>query len=122
MPHALDYVEAGLDIGCEGRVTDGDAHALAGQVADTITTHIDAWSRRGWTNYDFAAAGDVRNPNTLTYQLLQAYLMEYIAARMDRPALARIAAEWETAAASLSQRLRALVGKARYRVSHGYGG
>jgi hypothetical protein len=54
--------------------------------------------------------------------LLQAYLMEYIAARMDRPALARIAAEWETAAASLSQRLRALVGKARYRVSHGYGG
>jgi len=114
-----DLVRAGFD-------RDGRYAALRDDVLQAVDDHVRRWEVRGWTTYDFqsddmAAIGAPANPNTMTYQTLHWILLDYLGRRSRRARLIAVADEWRLRSASLPRRAGALIGKLRFRFSHGYG-
>jgi len=97
---------------------------LLNDVADGIEAELAAWQVGDWTTYSYRGyekdAATPANPNTMTYQALQSILMGFLGAWLDRPVLTDAGRRWRSAQYSFPQRTRALAGKIRYRLSHGY--
>jgi hypothetical protein len=74
------------------------------------------WDVKGWSTYDFAEPGmSSRNLNTMTYHVMQAIMLRYLAAMSGEARLSAMADRWSASAARMSERLRALTRKTTYR-------
>jgi heparosan-N-sulfate-glucuronate 5-epimerase len=81
-----------------------------------IGANILAWDSEGWSTYDLST-GSARNLNTMTYHRLQIVMLRYLGEVCDEPRLIAAAQRWERTADDPGRRIRALVGKVRYRIA-----
>jgi hypothetical protein len=84
---------------------------------DAIATNLRAWDVNGWSTYDYSVEeGVARNLNTMTYQLVQAILLRYLADMSGDGRLRQMSERWSASARHLPKRLGALRGKLAYRL------
>lgn len=111
-----DLVDAELDEA-------GRYGTLLNAVADGIEQELPAWEVGNWTTYSYRAESERRlppNPNTMTYQALQAILIGYLGTKLGRPRLLDAGRRWRRAQKSMISRTGALAGKVYFRLAHGY--
>jgi heparosan-N-sulfate-glucuronate 5-epimerase len=112
------YAAVGIhDVIREDPVNSRELAQFFGQLVDAIAANLGHWDVSGWSTYDYlSATGAARNLNTMTYQLLQVFLLQYLADVSGNDALAAGAARWRRSANRLPMRLGALAGKLAYRL------
>jgi heparosan-N-sulfate-glucuronate 5-epimerase len=82
-----------------------------------IARNLHNWDVGGWSAYDYALQpGVARNLNTMTYQLLQVALLDYLADVSGDERLRDTSTRWRESAHQLRGRVRALGGKLTYRL------
>lgn len=124
--------------GCYPHVLNGCLHTLVGlwdlararseqpdplfaQVLEAVARNVEAWDADGWSTYDLEPRGRARNLATLNYHLLHCILLRYLAdGAADDVRLKLMAERWESSAARIGARLRALQRKGWYRIAEGW--
>lgn len=113
------YAAVGLsDLLRSGGAEVANARTLFHALIDGIASNLQAWDVNGWSTYDFypVGSGRVHNLNTMTYQVLQVIMLDYLADTTGDARLRATSARWKQSAQRLTKRLGALGGKLAYRV------
>jgi hypothetical protein len=98
-----------------------DVRALFSDLMNTIAVNLEAWDVGGWSTYDYSPQKQTaRNLNTMTYHLVQAVLLSYLADLTGDDRLRRVAERWSMSASRLPKRLGALGAKLTYRLRAGW--
>jgi heparosan-N-sulfate-glucuronate 5-epimerase len=85
-------------------------------LVDSVGQNLPAWDIDGWSTYDYPFdTQPVRNANTMTYQVLQGTLLNYLGSVSGDKRLRAAGQRWLANSRRLPFRLRALRDKLRYR-------
>lgn len=100
--------------------TYAEVSAFSRNIVDATAATIKGWEARGWSLYDLPQEGAHANFNTPGYQRVHIALLRYVGYAMNVPEFLSAA---ERLTATLEQplsRIRALVGKVKYRMAGGW--
>lgn len=94
-----------------------DHQQLFRTLVDSVGQNLPAWDIDGWSTYDYPfATRRVRNANTMTYQVLQGTLLNYLGSVSGDERVRAAGMRWLASSRRLPFRLRALRDKLRYRL------